>query len=102
MILLEKKYFGSYKIKDFSGETIMNIEFIQSKTGHRSKQKGELEQTAVPWSGELAALTAAGQRGSCGNIHMATFSSLIKTISSQCWLLRRADCFGKTLNFKYN
>lgn len=39
MILLD-----SYKIKGFTGETIMSIEFIhQSKTGHRFKQKDELE-----------------------------------------------------------
>lgn len=44
MILLENKYFDSYKIKDSTGETNMSIEFIlQSKTGHRSKQKDELE-----------------------------------------------------------
>lgn len=63
MILLENKYFDSHKIKDFTGETIMSIQLIhQSKTGHRSKQKDEPEQTAAPWSGELAALTAAQQR----------------------------------------
>lgn len=44
MILLENKYFDSYKTKDSTGETIMSIEFIlQSTTGHRSKQKDELE-----------------------------------------------------------
>lgn len=63
MILLENKYFDSHKIKDFTGETIMSIQFIhQSKTGHRSRQKDELEQTALPWSGELAALNTAWLR----------------------------------------
>lgn len=70
LILLEYKYFDSYKIKDFSGETIMSIEFIhQSKTGHRLKQKDELEWTAGPWSGKLAALPTAWQRGSCSDTH---------------------------------
>lgn len=70
MILLENKYFDSYNIKDFTGETIMSIEFIhQNKTGHRFKQKDELEQTAGPWSGELAALSTAWQRGSCSDTH---------------------------------